>query len=116
MTAITTQLSTNSGTKTADGTEQTLGSTTNLTTGAILVLHVDTSNMVDGDVLELRVYTNDGVNASDRLYQFASFAHGQGSTEKVSLPCAVESGGRYKASLKQTAGTNRDYYWKVMQL
>ena len=116
MTAITTQLSTNSGTKTADGTEQTLGSTTNLSTGAILELCVDTVNMTDGDVLELRVYTNDGVNASDRLYQFASFANAQTTTQKRSIPCSVESGGRYKATLKQTAGTNRDYYWKVMQL
>lgn len=116
MTAITTLLSTNSGTKTADGTEQTLGSSTSLASGAVLELCVDTVNMADGDILELRVYSNDGVNASDKLCQFASFTGPQTTTQKRSIPVSVESGGRYKASLKQTAGTNRDYYWKVMQL
>jgi hypothetical protein len=116
MTAITTQLSSNSGTKTADGTEQTLGSTTSLATGANLQLEVNTKNMVDGDTLELRVYTNDGVNAADEPSQFASFSNTQGDTIKRADPIAVEAGGRYKATLKQTAGTNRDYYWKVMQL
>jgi len=117
MVAITTQLSPNpaSGNTTADGTAQTLASSAGLSSGGIFVLIVETVNMAAGDVLELRLYTS--VNtANDRQCAFASFSNAQSDVATLAMPVPVEAGGRFKATLKQAAGTNRSYQWKIVQL
>lgn len=115
-TAIATTLSPNpaSGTTTTDGTEQTLASTTSLSAGGIMELQIETHLMADGDAIELRVYL--GVNAADRLAHYASFVNTQTDVCKRSIPVAVPTSGRYKATIKRTAGTDRAYDWQVVQL
>lgn len=114
--AITAQLTPNpaSGNTTTDGTEQVLASSTSVTGGSFVFL-IDTTNMVDGDAIELRVFSNAN-SAAYMLAYFASFAGAQTDVLKTSLVVPVESTGRYKVSLKRTAGTDRAYQWKVLQL
>lgn len=115
--AITTKLSVNpaSGAQTATGAEDTLASTTAMSSGGTLVLVVDTTNMADGDVLELRAYHGKN-GGSDRLAYYASFSNAQTDALKISIPVPVHANGRYKATLKQTAGTNRSYDWWITEL
>ena len=113
--AITTKLSTNSGTVTTDGTEQTLGSTTAISGGATLVLHIDTTNMVDGDVIEIRHYLGKN-GGSDIQTDFASFANAQGDKLKRCPVLDVHANGRAKFTIKRVAGTDRSYDWWVTEL
>ena len=97
-----------SGTKAADGSEQTL---TTQNSVATYVLLVDTTNMVDGDAIELRAKIKVNTAASNyRLADVATIPNAQSRTAKLSIPylCAGVT-----FTLKQTAGTNRNYDWGV---
>ncbi len=99
-----------SGTQTAVvGTEHTLDSPSTVGT---YVFEVDTINMALGDILELRVYDKvDGTN--NRQIWKGSFAHPQINVGKVSPPQPITVGGSF--TLKQTAGTGRNYPWRVLR-
>ena len=84
--------------------------------GKTYVLMVDKSEMVDGDTLELRVYTK--IRVGD-AYQVAygpktyDNAQAEPNAYSVPVPCDVT----YKATLKQTAGAaGRTFPWKVVTL
>lgn len=116
MPAISTQLSVNpaSGTKTTDGTEQTLCQSTNLPIGSTFQLVIDTSAMADGDAIELRRYR--GFNGGAfQLAGFATFGNVQTDAMKESLPGFMETGGQIKYTIKRVAGTDRAYPWAVVQ-
>ena len=95
-----------SGNQTADGLEDVL---TTGTTAGTYVLAVNVTNMADGDVLELRIYGKANASDSETLIYFASFNNAQTEDLKLSLPTPAPV--EYKATLKQTAGTNRTYQW-----
>lgn len=101
-----------SGTTTTDGTEQVLASGTS--TPGDYVFALDATNMVDGDTIELRVYTVLKSAGSYRQAYFASFSNTQTDAAKVSI-CLPSVYG-YKATLKRTAGTDRAYDWAVLAL
>jgi hypothetical protein len=102
-----------SGSQTAViSTEHTLG--TAITTAGVFVLVVDTANMVNGDVLELRLYTKYASGGTERQAYFASFSNVQGSPNLYSVP--VPSDTSFKATLKQTAGTGRVFPWNILSL
>ena len=98
------------GTQTATvTTEHTLATLTNVKT---YVLVVDTSAMVAGDELELRVYTKTRSGNASQLAWIFSYAHAQEELNKYSLP--VPANIEAKFTLKQTAGTSRNFIWAVL--
>ena len=101
-----------SGTQTASiGTEHTIGTPTNQGT---YVFEVDTVNLVNGDLVELRAYDKtDGTNY--RQMWKGTYQHVQINNAKVSPPVALGnvSGAQLKFTLKQTAGTGRSFPWLI---
>lgn len=100
-----------SGTQTATiGTEHTL---TTLTGLKVYTFFVDCANMVDGDETELRVYYTVLTGGVERLmYPPMVIKNAQTSMIKQSLP--IPSDISCKFTLKQTAGTGRNFAWKVL--
>lgn len=100
-----------SGSQTATiSTEHILSSPT---TSATYVLSVDTVNMVNGDLLELRCY--DMVDATNfRQMWKGTYQHVQVNIAKVSPPIAVTT--QAKFTLKQVAGTGRAFPWSVRRI
>lgn len=101
-----------SGSQTATvPTEHTLATVTDAGTYQLVV---DTANMVDGDVLELKAYGKARSSDTERELYFASFANAQTQDLKASL--AVVSPHHMKVTLNQTAGTSRAFPWAVYAL
>ena len=98
------------GTVTADGSEQTLSTDT---TNGTYVLVVDRNNMQNGDTLELRLYSKVRSGDSYQLAYFGPFADVPPEPNVYSLPIPIDVD--VKATLKQTAGTNRQYKWKLLR-
>ena len=99
-----------SGTQTAVvGTEQFLDQPS---TAGTYVFEVDTVNLALGDILELRIYDKiDGTNY--RQVWKGTWAHPQANVGKCSPPQPVTVQGQF--SLKQTAGTGRNFPWRVLR-
>lgn len=100
-----------SGTQTATiSTEHTLSTQT---TAAFYQLQVNLTNMVNGDIVELRlkmkVLTGD---TAEEVY-YTIYAHDQGSCPIVVSP-PVPSMFSIAATLKQTAGTGRNFPWALL--
>lgn len=101
-----------SGTQTAVvNTEHTLATDT---TNQTYVLVVDTANLVNGDTLELRIYTIALTAGTERLAYTATYSHAQGDPMKYSVPVPADIS--LKATLKQVAGTARSFPWKLLSL
>lgn len=111
---ITTLLTPNpaSGSQTADGLEDTLASAT--AASGTFLLKVDTANMADGDILELRAYTKARSTDTERQVAYISLANAQSDPLAFLGPIATDAD--IKFTLKQTAGTNRAYPWAVLNL
>lgn len=101
-----------SGSQTAViGTEHSLATPTAIGT---YVAHIDTVNMVNGDLLELRVYKKvDGTNY--RQVWKGTYQHIQINLDKQTPPIEIGSlsGDQLKFTLKQTAGTGRVFPWNI---
>ena len=96
------------------GTEHTLAT---VNTAGVFVLKVDTTNMVNGDALELRIKTkNDSGEASAVLEYFATFENAQTEVQKPSLAVVLSVNDAAAFTLKQTAGTGRAFPWTVKKL
>ena len=97
-------------------TEHTLDDVAN---AGVFSFHVDTVNMVAGDTLELRIYQIVLTGGTRRVAYFASFTGAQSADDliKVSVPIANEltDAGSLRFTLKQTAGTSRNFPWKVLK-
>lgn len=101
-----------SGTQTATiSTEHTLAT---ISTSKTLVLVVDTTNLVNGDAVELRVSRKVLTGGSEALAWFGRYKHAQGDPVKVSIP--IPSPFEAKFTLKQTDGTGRNFDWSVESL
>lgn len=100
-----------SGSQTASiSTEHSLDTPT---TNATYVLSVDTVNMVNGDLVELRCY--DMVDGSNyRQMWKGTYQNIQINNAKASPPIAVTT--QAKFTLKQTAGTGRVFPWSVRRI
>lgn len=107
----------------AQGTQTaTVGTEHFLTSPAVagtFTLHVDSSVMAAGDVVELRVYQMVLTGGTSRVAYFASFADGQPDDDaiKISVPVSNEltDTNSLRFSLTQTAGTGRAFPWKVLR-
>lgn len=101
------------GTQTATiGTEHTLGSA--IAAAGTFILSVNTSNLADGDVLELRAKTKVLTGGSEALYLLATYTHAQSDPVKMSIP--IPSLYSLTFTLKQTAGTGRSFEWNILAL
>jgi hypothetical protein len=101
-----------SGTQTATlTTEHDLATDT---ANHVYVLAVDTAAMVNGETLELRMYTKVLTGGTERLAYVAIYQHAQGEPAKYSPPVPADIS--LRATLKQTGGTGRAYPWKLLSL
>jgi len=101
------------GTQTATiSTEHTLGSA--VTAAGTFLLSVNTTNMVNGDVLEIRAKTKVLTGGAEAVYMLATYAHIQGDPVKMSIP--IPSLYSLTFTLKQTAGTGRSFEWNIIGL
>lgn len=106
-----------SGTQTAViNTEHTL---LDIAAAGTYTLHVDTVNMVAGDVLQLRVYQMVLTAGTRRVAYLGEFIDAQSADDlvKISVPIGNEltDAGALRFTLKQTAGTGRSFPWKVLK-
>ncbi len=83
------------------------------TTAATYVFSVDTVNLVNGDLVELRCYDKvDGTNYA-QMWK-GTYQNVQINNAKASPPLAVTT--QAKFTLKQTAGTGRVFPWSVRRV
>jgi hypothetical protein len=92
-------------------TEHTLATST---TGKTYCLVVDTTNMVNGDVLELRIKTKPRTGGTSTLAYIATYANIQTAPVKYSVP--IPANVEIVCTLKQTAGTGRVFIWALLSI
>ena len=103
------------GTQTATiNTEHTLNATTPDTTDGIYQLFVDTSAMVAGDVLELRIKEKVVSAGTIRQVLVATLAGVQSDPGWASPSFILLHG--WDMTLKQTAGTGRAFPWSIRKV
>jgi hypothetical protein len=82
-------------------------------------LHVDTVNMVAGDVLELRCYQMVLTVGTSRVAYVVRYEGAQATDDliKISVPISNEltDTNALRFSLNQTKGTSRNFPWKVLK-
>lgn len=99
-----------SGTQSATvTTEHTLSSA--FTTANRYKLMVDMSNMVAGDIVEIRVYQKVLSGSTEAVQILETFGHAQVEPVKEFGP--FDSEHSIKFTLKQTDGTSRNFDWSV---
>lgn len=102
-----------SGTQTA--TINTEHSLSTQTTAATYVFMTNLTNMVNGDIVELRIKTKVLTGDTAEVIYHAMFTHDQGAEAIVASPPVV-SMFSIEATLKQTAGTGRAFPWSLVTL
>lgn len=102
-----------SGTQTATvNAEHTLATKTDV---GVYVLVVDLGNLVVGDELELRLKTKALSGGTSRLAYMASFGpQVPACLVTYSIPVPIDT--EIVATLKQTAGTSRDFPWNLLKM
>ena len=101
-----------SGTQAATiGTEHILDTDT---VNGTYACFVDLVNMANGDVAELRVYTKVLSTGALDLVWKGTYANVQVEPVKPAPPIASDQS--VKFTLKQTAGTGRNFDWKVLRI
>lgn len=83
-------------------------------------LHVDTVNMVAGDVIELRIYQIVLTGGTRRVAYYSRFDGAQPADDliKISVPISNEltDAGALRFTLTQSgAGTDKAFPWKVLK-
>jgi hypothetical protein len=84
------------------------------TTGKTYVLCVDTAALVNGETLELRIYTKTLSGGTERLAYMATYVNVQQEPIKYSVPVPADIS--FKATLEQNGGTGRAFPWSVLSL
>ncbi len=101
-----------SGTQSATVTTEHVLAT--ITAAGTYQLVVDTSNMVLADVLELRIKVKVLTGSTSAEAFFAAYAQDQGvDVVKYSPPIGAPF--EFIATLKQTAGTSRNFDWAIYE-
>jgi hypothetical protein len=93
-------------------TEHTLDTET---TAGIYILHVDLTNMALGDVVELRAKAKVLTGGSSRLLYDATFGPNPPEA-KVAQSLPLVSGFELIVTLKQVAGTGRNFDWTLWKV
>jgi hypothetical protein len=92
-------------------TETTLGSAE--TSNKNLLLTIDAANMVNGDTLEVRIYTIVRSGGTEQVAYARRYKNVQAEPIKYSVPVPADIS--FRASIKQTTGTARAFPWKIIQ-
>jgi hypothetical protein len=91
----------------------------NVNEAGVYTFHVDTVNMAAGDALELRIYQMVLTLGAARVAYFVVYGGAQSADDliKISVPISNEltDANSLRFSLKQTAGTSRNFPWKVLK-
>ena len=90
------------------GTEHTLFTAS---APGVYVLLVDTTAMVNGDVIELSIKAKYASTGAYVQTHYATFAHVQSDPGKVSVPVIVPYAATF--NIKQTAGSARSFDWCI---
>ncbi len=101
------------GTTLADGSEQTLLSTTTLGT---FQANVGLANMQAGDTVVVRIKTKVLSTGTLRTVYEETFSDAQAAPNLIQIGVPVPSGYEFALTLEQTGGTNRNYDWRVDQI
>lgn len=96
------------------GTETTLASATSLSQGGTFKPAIDVTNMADGDVVEIRGYTQ--ATSGSSLVEDWFLSLGNGQTDLCPDLPETTSIYAYKLTIKQTAGTGRTFAWSVANM
>lgn len=99
------------GSTTADGTEQTLNTTSPETTAGAYQVAIDVANMAAGDVLEIRIKEKARSADTQRTVLHDVLSHAQAEPLWFSPPLLLING--WDVTIEQTAGTNRAYPWSI---
>lgn len=99
------------GSTTTDGTEQTLFT---VTTSNTYVLVIDTANMVNIDIIEIKLKTKVTTGDTSQLAYHVTYAHAQSLPNKYSVPIPVDI--ELVATIKRLAGSDRSYIWSLLEL
>ena len=106
-----------SGTKTVSvvGTEESL---TTASVAGTFTLHIDTVNMLAGDILELRIKQMVLTAGTARVAYYAQWSGAQPTDDliKISVPISNEltDSGALDFRINQKKGTARAFPWKVL--
>jgi len=104
--------SADSGTQTATiDTEHVLATETE---AGVYILVVDTANMINGDVVILKIKTKYASGGTSRLAFSATFANAQAELNKYSPPIPIDA--EIICTLEQTDGTGRNFPWNLLML
>lgn len=99
-------------TTTTDGSEQTLATDT---TNRVYVLALDLNDMVNGDVLEVRLKTKVRSGGTSHIAYLATYSNAQGSPNKYSVPVPADI--EIVATMKAiNASGTTDVIWKLLAL
>ena len=90
------------------GTKHQLHTTT---ANGVYMLMVDTTNLVNGDALELYIDVGFATGVAHVQTHYSIFANVQDDPGKVSVPVVAPYGATF--SLKQTTGVSRSFVWCV---
>ena len=102
------------GSKTSDGTEQTLNTTSPELTDGVFQLWVDLSTMVNDDIVTLRIKEKvEGTGGTQRLVWSATFKHIQAYPASVSPPLILIYG--WDMTLEKEAGSNTAFPFTIRQ-
>jgi hypothetical protein len=112
--AVTAQ---STGTQTATiNTEHTL---LDVAVAGSFTLHVDKNAMAAGDVLELRIYQIVLTGGTRRVAYFDRWMDAQPADDQIAISVPISNeltdAGSLRFTLKQTAGTGRNFPWKVLK-
>lgn len=100
------------GTQTAViSTEHTLAT---VATSGVFVIQLDLSNMVLGDYAEVVIKVRQTSGGAYKQQSYSLYAHAQADVIQQSVPIVAPYGVEF--TLKQTAGTGRDFPWLVATL
>lgn len=92
-------------------TEHTLATET---TAGVYVLVVDTSNLVNGDTVILRIKTKNQSGGSSILAYEATFSDVQAENQKYSPAIPIDT--EIVCTLEQIDGTGRDFDWNLLMM
>ena len=104
--------------KTGYGTHSLGTATGRYTAAGVYVCVVNTTNMVAGNIIELRCYLAVLAAGDEQLAYYATYTNVQGQKIKLSVPIPADAtAGSIKFTIKQTdTGTMKAYPWKVLTI
>jgi hypothetical protein len=85
------------------------------TDDGIYQVFLDLSDMVDGDILELKIYEKVRAGDTQRVVHYETFAHAQGTVDNYASPSLILMHG-WDVSLKRISGTDVTVNWSIRKV